>query len=310
MTRTEHKYVTKKKLKDLNIIDNFLFNELTMQENPEDSKRFCTILIENLLGWKLGNVTISSQRTFQGLDTDRHGICLDVLVEAITHKDDEDIPNVEIGSDIYDIEPNTYKDEDAKRARFYTALIDGRALQSGTKYKDMKNIYLIIITPYDPFGQDSMIYTVKSRCLEIPDMQYEDGVTSIFLYTRGKKNVLGKKATDMLHFIEESTTVNAAANSDCQTIMNMVDRIKVQREVGVRYMKACELEHIYREEGREAGRTEGLEAGRAEGLEVGRAEGIVSMGRKFHISDEEILSELQSEVGLTLQEAQEYLNNN
>ncbi len=36
-------------------------------------------------------------------------------------------------------------------------------------------------------------------------------------------------------------------------------------------------------------------------------EGIVSMGRKFYISDEEIVSELQSEMGLTPEKAQEYL---
>ena len=273
-----------------------LITFFTSQENQEDSKRFCAILIETLLGWKIGDVHITPQRPYQGIDTDRHGICLDVQIEAVTYKDGNEISSVDVRSDIYDIEPNTHRGNEAKRVRFYTALIDSRSLQSGVEYGEMKNLYLIMISPYDPFGADSMVYTVKSRCLEVPDISYDDGITCVFLYTKGKKNIPSQRVADMLHFIEESTTDNAVISSECQTLLKMVEKIKSRREVGIRYMKACEIEKMYRDEGRAEGRAETLN-------------GIIAIGRRHHFTDDEILRDLQSVLEISQEEAQEILDN-
>ena len=71
-------------------------------------------------------------------------------------------------SAIYDIEPdknNKRKDIDAipQRTRFYHAIIDRRCLKSGQSYDRLKKVFVIFICPYDPFGDNRMIYTILSK---------------------------------------------------------------------------------------------------------------------------------------------------
>ena len=49
----------------------------------------------------------------------------------------------------------------------------------------MKQVYVIFICNYDPFGYDRVLYTIKNRCLEEPEMEYDDGSETIVLYTKG-----------------------------------------------------------------------------------------------------------------------------
>ncbi len=214
------------------------------------SVRFCKILIETLLQRKVGNIKVASQKTIDGLDKGLHGICMDVEIEAVTLQDGTEVSDVGVRPDIYDIEPNCKPEDEPRRMRFYTALVDGRSLQSGVKYKDMKDIYTVMITPYDPFGMDSMIYTVHSSFKEYPDMTYENGITTIFLYTRGKKNIPSKKVRDMLYFIEKSTKENAQASEECRELYEMLQEVRHSREAGVRYLKFVEIQEAAKDEGR------------------------------------------------------------
>ena len=61
----------------------------------------------------------------------------------------------------------------------------------------------------------------------------------------------------------------------------------------------CNLSQAVLEQGRE----EGLE----QGLKQGRAKEIVEMGYEFGISEESILERLQKKLGISIQEAQDYL---
>ena len=93
-----------------------------------------------------------------------------------------------IGTD--DVEPdqnNRVKDISAfpKRSRFYHAIIDSRSLKSGEDFGKLKQVYVIFICNYDPFGYDRVLYTIKNRCLEEPEMEYDDGSETIVLYTKG-----------------------------------------------------------------------------------------------------------------------------
>ena len=93
-----------------------------------------------------------------------------------------------IGTD--DVEPdqnNRVKDISAfpKRLRFYHAIIDSRSLKSGEDFGKLKQVYVIFICNYDPFGYDRVLYTIKKRCLEEPEMEYDDGFETIVLYTKG-----------------------------------------------------------------------------------------------------------------------------
>ena len=120
-----------------------------------------------------------------------------------------------------------------------------------------------------------MVYTVKNQCVEAPDMEYEDGIRRIYLYTKGTEGNPSQELRDMLKYMENSIAENVT-NADIQAIHEQVDAVKRDKEVGVQYMKSWEREMLIREEGkvegREEGRVEGREEGREEGKEMGKQE--------------------------------------
>lgn len=127
----------------------------------------------------------------------------DVLRECVNsspffrYKEKEEFCVEEFGN-MFDVEPDKnsalrYIKALPKRVRFYHAVIDVRSLQSGEEYEKMKNVFIIMITPYDPFGLDRMVYTIKNCCMEVPEMPYEDGArTFFFIYEREEGKPSGK----------------------------------------------------------------------------------------------------------------------
>lgn len=97
-------------------------------------------------------------------------------IENAETRDEVEIDSSNV-STIYDIEPdknNKRKDIDfiAQRTRFYHAIIDSRSLKSGQSYDKLKKVFVIFICPYDPFGDDRMIYTIRNHCVENPELPY------------------------------------------------------------------------------------------------------------------------------------------
>lgn len=173
-------------LQDLNAIDNFMFNELTMQEDKEKAKKFCRTIIEPIIGAKIRNLVLVPQKTQQGATPEKHGIQMDVYIKAYMEANGEMVQDAElhIKPTIYDLEPNTYKvkmKEIIHRSRYYHAMIDKQILPRGSSYSDMDRVVVIFILTYDPFGYDRMMYTVKRHCVEEPDMPYDDGDVTYFL---------------------------------------------------------------------------------------------------------------------------------
>ncbi len=131
-------------------------------------------------------------------------------------------------------------------------MIDSKSLKSGESYGRLKNVAVIMITPYDPFGLNRMVYTVKNRCVEEPDMEYEDGACTLFLYTKGTEGCPGKELKQLLHYMEDTAAENAV-NKDLEKIQRMVETVKKDSEVTVVYMRMMEDEEILKEEAREEG---------------------------------------------------------
>jgi predicted transposase/invertase (TIGR01784 family) len=186
--------------------------------------------------------------------------------------EDEDAQTVEEAS-IIDVEP----DQDGraksirslpKRVRFYHAKIDAGSLRSGEQYGTLKNVIIIMITPYDPLGYDRMVYTIQNHCVEEPEMPYEDGAKTIFLYSRGTKGNPPEELRQLLEFMEH-TEVSYAKTPMLRNILGMVDTVKRDGEVSLEYMKIFEREAMLKEIGWE----EGLSAGLAEGRLKGKKEG-------------------------------------
>ena len=257
-----------KKFEELNVLDNFMFNELETQSDREKSKEFVRILLETILGKKVSNIRIFSQLLEQGQTPGMHGIQMDSYVEACVGEGaDEEQMIFPIKPEVFDIEPNTYEtDSEEKRMRYYRALIDTKLLAAGTRYRNMKNVTLIMISDYDPFKRDRMIYTIENMCKEEPDLPYNDGVRTLFLYVHGKKGAENQALAELLRYMADSRAENVT-NDDIGTIQKMMDQIKQQAEIGVRYMQNWEVKQICHDEGFDEGFGEGTDAKLVEDIE-------------------------------------------
>lgn len=253
------------KLKDLNIIDNFMFNELIMQEDQEKSKEFVRSILEPIIQKKINKVEISGQKVIQGLDVGKRGIQMDAFVKVYRDSTGEEVTDVEIQPKpvIYDIEPNKYPGDDARRARLYHALVDSKVTKSGVKYSELSDVYVILITPYDPFGLNRMVYTVKNRCVEEPSMEYEDGNTTIFLYAYGTKEIPSQKLADVLKYIVESSEENAK-KANLNNIHSMLEELKSNSKLEEAYMQSWEIEGYFTELGIQQGIQQGLQQGKCD----------------------------------------------
>ncbi len=160
----------RRKLEELNLMDDFLFNAVLT--HPETSEKFTQKILKLLFDREFKNLKVSAQKFYAGMNTDLRGARLDVCIEGdYVDIEENDIPSV------YDVEPdqnNKAKDVAAfpKRSRFYHAIIDSRSLKSGEDFGKLKQVYVIFICNYDPFGYDRVLYTIKNRCLEEPEMEY------------------------------------------------------------------------------------------------------------------------------------------
>ena len=257
----------KKKLEELDLLDDFLFG--TLISHPIYGERFAKILIQTILNRDIKILKIVPQMNYYGQDTDEHGARLDVYIE----EEDGVVQGDVRLSSIYDIEPDQNSDKASKdalprRVRFYRSTIDARSLQTGADYNRLKNVIIIMLLPYDPFGfdMDSLTtalngdgqhagkYTVKNKCLEEPEMEYDDGALNLFLYTRGRSGIISQELKELLQYLENTTWSNAV-NEPLREVQSMVDKVKYDKEVSISYMKSYERDWMMRNEGRSEGRT-------------------------------------------------------
>ncbi|MCM1104965.1 MAG: hypothetical protein NC409_12765 [Clostridium sp.] len=77
------------------------------------------------------------------------------------------------------------------------------------EYAELRNVIVIFITTYDPFGLNRMVYTVKSGCIEVPELPYEDGARTIFLYTKGTQGNPPENLRELLYYMEHTSKENA-----------------------------------------------------------------------------------------------------
>jgi len=204
---------TKRSIYDLNLIDDFMFAEASIDEDT--SPLLIRMIIERSTGLKIGKLSVEPQKTVNGVDTDKHGIRMDVTIREV----EEDGKTVQL----FDVEPNNMSSINLpRRSRYYQALTDVKLLDSGVEYDELPDMWTIWILPYDPFGLDYMLYTVKNIVEEDQKIEYNDGVRKIFLYTGGK-NGGTKSLKNLLIYMENSVEENAV-DDDLRTLHSNVRR--------------------------------------------------------------------------------------
>ena len=238
-----------KALKDLNLLDRFLFAE--EMEDPVIMQTILEIILGRDVLLKYPPQTEKEQRSSPLL----RYIRLDVMA-----MDEE--------SNLYDTE---VQKEDTgnlpKRSRLYQGMIDTKLLEPGeVDFDRMNQVYVIMIAPFDLFGKGLYRYTFRMRCDEDPEMPLEDGAVRIFLNTRGKDRTgVPEELMELLHYIEHTTeeVSNSCKSGKIRELQSRIARIKSSEEIGVKYMQEWEEKIIETRRARE----EGLAEGRAEGRE-------------------------------------------
>lgn len=244
-------------LNELNLMDDFLMSQ--MIAHPVYGKPFSKKILEIILQRKIGKLSVVIQKTYPGEDTDKHGIRLDAYLD-------------EEGGEIFDLEPDKNDRKEMinalpKRVRFYHAKIDAGSFASGMNYEALRDVIIIFITAYDPFGLDRMVYTISAKCEEVPEMCYDDGAKSIFLYTKGTKGEVPENLRKLLCYMEHSNRENAITE-ELKEIHKMILAVKRDKKVGLTYMKSYEIDRMLLEQGRVEGKKEGKQEGIKEGIKA------------------------------------------
>ena len=230
-----------KKLQELTLFDKFLFDE-TM-DIPEAHEAVLQIIFgDDNLKLPTPAQTEKEIRTAPWL----RSIRLDVYA-------------IDQGKRIYNTEAQKAEKKDlVKRSRFYQSLIDSSLLEPGEiSFNQMNDTCIIMITPFDLFGEERYQYTFRSRCDENPALLMEDGAIRIFLNSHGKNpEEVSPELIELLKYMESTDAVLAenSANEKLKKIHKHVSQIKASEEMGVKYMQKWEEKVLDREEGRAEGR--------------------------------------------------------
>ena len=137
--------------------------------------------------------------------------------------------------------------------------------------------YVIFICGYDPFGKGKYRYNFRSKCLEIPEMELEEGRYTIILNNRGcNPGEVPKELVSFLKYtkanLEEST--GDFGDHYVRKVQKSIERIKGSREMEGQYMTLQELLKEERDAGILEGHAAGVKEGHAAGVKEGHAAGV------------------------------------
>lgn len=282
-----------KPLKEQTIKNNFIFGAVMTHED------ICMEFLELVIKKKLTQINVDKEKNIV-YSPNYKGIRLDIFA-----KDENGVA--------YDIEMQVVSDATALRARYYHSHMDMEMLDTGTNYQALPEAYVIFICDYDPIGCRKYIYTIESKCRELPELEYNDGIHTILLSTHGENEAdVPPEIVKFLKFVKADLkdSVNDFGSEYIKKIQSIISYIKSSREMEAKYMSLDEYFRIeYRDElkeAREIGHKQGLEQGR----EQGRGEGQRIIIRNFLLNMPDANAEntsriLQVPVSMVLKVAEE-----
>ena len=236
-----------KTLKDLNLLDRFLFSQAA--DDPDTMRDMLEIILGREVVLKLLPQTEKEQRT--------HPLNRYVRLDVWAMDEEERIYNTEVQREDTGNLP--------KRSRFYQALIDSNLLKPGeVGFQRLNPVYIILICPFDLFGYGLYRYTFQMQCKEVPGLSLQDGAVRIFLNTRGQHTEgVPQELIELLRYMEHTTEeVSASCTSErIHNIQKRIHAIKSSEKIGVKYMQAWEEKILEQEKAREEGHASGLREG-------------------------------------------------
>lgn len=180
-------------------------NQYVFAKTMGSNKELCAKVIERVLGRKVRNVEIvNAEHAIPSIEG--RGVRLDVLIEG----EDE----------IYDVEMQAFDEDNiAKRLRFYHAHIDQMQLRKGAPIHTLRPVYVIFFCLFDPFRSGLPMYTLRRRCVQAPEMPYNDGATSIIVAACNYKSEEKIELSALMRYVatnvpDDSLTIELAEAVD------------------------------------------------------------------------------------------------
>lgn len=167
----------------LGISNDFIFCKV-MQE-----KELLEELIRRILpDLRFTDLKVEAQKTIE-IGPDIHGVRFDVF------------GTLEDGSTV-DIEMQVLNTGNLpKRMRYYGSMADVQMLEKGTVYDELMESYVIMICPFDLFGEGRHVYTFKNLCKEDPELELGDGTCKLVLNAVGTMNDVSAKLKAFLDYV-------------------------------------------------------------------------------------------------------------
>ena len=260
----------KRTIKDLTIRDNFMF--AAVMQDADNCRRF----LEMTLGFLIEKVVVDSEKSII-YHPEYRSVRLDVYAK--------DGCNTR-----YNVEMQVLSGSNLpKRSRYYHSQIDMELIAAGTDYDLLPDTYVIFICNFDPFGEGRYRYTYDMVCKET-GKSLEDGIRTIFLNTRGSNVFEESEAMrNFLNYVKADLSESMGDFNDdyVRNLQESVHNIKLDREMGERYML---LKDLLKDE-RKLGRTEGLAEGRTQGW----TEAVIELLSEFGGAADDILDTVMSE---------------
>lgn len=252
-----------KTLKELTLKDDFMFGAVMSDENN------CRKLLEMILQFPIEKVEVRRQKHID-YHPEYKGIRLDVYAKDVAHTH-------------YNVEMQAIKQPAlGRRSRYYHSQIDMELLLRGAGYPELPNTYVIFICDFDPFGERKYCYTFENCCLEVPNINLDDGSKSIFLSTYGQNETeVPKEMVKFLKYVKAdlSDSMQDFEDDFVNSLQNTVKSIKASREWEERFMR---LQEILRDE-------------RAEGKAEGKAESVLELLAELGTVSKELETQIMSE---------------
>jgi len=279
--------MSKKTIQELNLIDDFLFNEVL--SDKENGAVVAKLILSVIMDHEIENVSLKVQNVITTGNPEDHAIRLDVYIEEKYGDKGEK-------TRVYDVEVQgeSGMKQMAGRSRYYQALVDSKHLSSGKNYDKMLPLWIIIITPKDIFGKDRIYYSFEQRCIEEPELSLNDGAKRIFLNASGTVGQR-KDLSQLLNYIVDSNSNNALSETT-QKLHEIVEKVRSRPDMGVKYMKAWEREQFIREESIEQGIEQGIESYNQLVLKLNKDQRLDDIVRAA--TDSEYLDKLYQEYGI------------
>ena len=233
--------------KELTIADNFIFCKVMQNE------RLCRGVLETLLGIKVSRIDyLQTENPIENF-YDSRGIRLDVYV-----KDSGRIFNIEIQTGNYD--------DLMLRARYYLSSSDVATTKRRTKFKDIRETYILFICKDDPFGEGIPRYTKLTKFLETDRISYDDKSHNVFYNCSAWEKEKDSEVREVLKFI-----YGLKPDSGIALEMDEAASLAKQKsDLEDEYMYFSDILEDEKEEARAEGHALGHSEGHAEGLEAGR----------------------------------------